>query len=77
MSNNNRRIFIPVPLVLLATIAFIGFGDSFLPKPLNKWSRDSREALNQFISGLAPSWSPKTNPNQRTEDALEKEQNSK
>ena len=74
MANNNRRVFIPVPFLLLVAIAFIGFGDSFLPKPLNKWSRDSRESINQFISGLAPSWQPKKDPYKRTEDALEQEQ---
>ncbi len=68
-----RRLSALAPLMLLLTIAFIGFGDSFLPKPLSTASRQSRDALNTMIAGVVPSWAPKTKPNQRTEDALKQE----
>jgi len=68
-----RRLSALAPLILLLTIAFIGFGDSFLPKPLSTASRQSRESLNNVISGLVPNWSPKMKPNQRTEDAVKQE----
>ncbi|MCS6814553.1 MAG: hypothetical protein NZ772_13440 [Cyanobacteria bacterium] len=68
-----RRISAYTPLVLLLAIAFVGFGDSFLPKPWNTMSRQSREALNNIIAKAVPSWSPKTKPYQRTEDALKRE----
>ncbi len=68
-----RRISALTPLVLLLTIAFIGFGDAFLPKPLSTVSRQARTSLNQIIASAVPGWSPKTKPYERTEDALKQE----
>jgi hypothetical protein len=58
-------------LLIVLSLVFIGFGDSFLPKPLSTTSRDTRNALNGFVIGLFPTWQPKTKPNQRTEKAIE------
>ena len=69
---STQRLLAPLPFVLLIAIGFIGFGDA-LPKPLSTMSRQSRQALNQMISGIVPNWTPKTDPNKRTEDALEQE----
>ncbi len=39
-------------LTAIVSIIFIGFGDQFLPKPLNTYSRNSRDAINQRLLGL-------------------------
>ncbi|MUG99525.1 hypothetical protein F7734_47475 [Scytonema sp. UIC 10036] len=57
--------------LLIIFLVFVGFGDSFLPKPLSSASLSTRTTLNKWIIGLFPSWQPKTNPNQRTQKALE------
>ncbi|BAY31319.1 hypothetical protein NIES2107_31780 [Nostoc carneum NIES-2107] len=57
--------------LLLLFLIFVGFGDSFLPKPLSSASLQTRTAINQFVVGLFPNWHPKTNPNSRTERALD------
>ncbi|BAY61372.1 hypothetical protein NIES22_14370 [Calothrix brevissima NIES-22] len=56
---------------ILLSLIFIGFGDSFLPKPLSTASFQARTKINEFIIGLFPDWEPKTNPYSRTERALE------
>jgi len=68
-----RRLSALAPLILLVAIAFVGFGDSFLPKPLSTASRQTRDSLNKIVGGVVPNWAPKTKPNQRTEDALKQE----
>jgi hypothetical protein len=57
--------------LILLFLIFVGFGDSFLPKPLSKASLQTRTTINQFFTGLFPSWQPKTRPNARTERAVE------
>ncbi|MBD2168335.1 hypothetical protein H6G64_21735 [Calothrix sp. FACHB-156] len=57
--------------LLLLFLIFVGFGDSFLPKPLSSASLQTRTAINKFVVGLFPNWQPKTNPNARTERALD------
>jgi hypothetical protein len=63
-----------IALFLLIIAIFIGFGDKFLPKPLSTVSLQTRNSLNQTIVGLFPSWRPKTKPNQRTEDAIKRQE---
>jgi hypothetical protein len=58
-------------LLTLLFLIFVGFGDSFLPKPLSTASLQTRTTINQFFVGLFPSWQPKTRPNARTEKAVE------
>ena len=57
--------------LILLFLIFVGFGDSFLPKPLSSASLQTRTQINQFFIGLFPSWQPRTNPYERTEKALE------
>jgi hypothetical protein len=57
--------------LILLFLIFVGFGDSFLPKPLSTASLQTRTKINQFVIGLFPAWQPRTNPNARTEKALD------
>ncbi len=57
--------------LILLFLIFVGFGDGFLPKPLSTASLQTRTTINQFFTGLFPSWQPKTRPNSRTEKAVE------
>lgn len=59
----------------IVVLLFIGFGDSFLPKPFSDYSFQTRSTINGFVIGLFPKWRPKVNPNQRTEKQLEDMQN--
>ncbi|AKG20301.1 hypothetical protein [Calothrix sp. 336/3] len=58
-------------LLLILALVFIGFGDSFLPKPLSVASRNTRNTINQLIVGFFPSWQPKVKPQERTNKAIE------
>ncbi len=61
---------LPLSLIALVGLVFVGFGDQFLPTAIGKYSYHSRAAIDTMIINLFPSWRPKTNPNQRTEDAV-------
>lgn len=58
-------------LVFIVGLIFIGFGDSFLPKPLSTVSYQTRASINSFVIGMFPAWQPKTDPYKRTNDAVE------
>ena len=62
-----------VTLFAIVFLAFVFLGDRFLPEPLGPASEKTRVTLNKFLVGLIPNWEPKTNPYQRTEEALEQE----
>lgn len=68
-----KRIQVWFPIVLLLGLLFIALGD-FLPQPLSTASRTTRNNLDQFVAGLFPTWRPKTQPYDRTERALDKQQ---
>jgi len=52
----------------IAGLVFVGFGDKFLPQPLNDHSKNIREQINQKLLGAAP------NPNiKRPSEGREKE----
>ncbi|RUT02480.1 hypothetical protein DSM106972_059580 [Dulcicalothrix desertica PCC 7102] len=57
-------------LVFLLMLIFVGFGDSFLPKPLSTASYQTRTTINNIVIGMFPSWRPKTDPNKRTQEAI-------
>ncbi|CDN12977.1 MAG: hypothetical protein HRU34_19830 [Richelia sp.] len=57
-------------ILLILVLVFIGFGDSFLPKPLSYASLQTRTTMNSIIVSLFPVWQPKVNPNRRTEEAI-------
>ena len=57
-------------ILLILVLVFIGFGDSFLPKPLSSASLQTRTTMNSIIVSLFPVWQPKVNPNRRTEEAI-------
>ncbi|BFM38853.1 hypothetical protein [Synechocystis sp. LKSZ1] len=48
-----------LPLALISGGVFIGFGDRFLPAPLNAYSYQTREQINQTLLGLVEK--PKSN----------------
>lgn len=58
-------------LVFLLILVFIGFGDSFLPKPLSTASYQTRTSINNIVIGMFPAWRPKTDPNKRTQEAIQ------
>lgn len=60
----------PIGFVLFVSLIFVGCGDQFLPPVIGQYSFQARTAIDQLLVNAFPSWSPKTNPNQRTEDAL-------
>ena len=62
------RLFLPVFVIFFI---FISLGDKFLPEPLKSASTNTRTNVNGFLVGLFPKKEFK-NPNQRTEDAVEK-----
>ncbi|MGI0491825.1 hypothetical protein ACN4EG_08430 [Alkalinema pantanalense CENA528] len=61
---------IPVAVILLVVIAFIGFGDQVLPQPIGRYSLQARNSIDQMMINLFPNWKPR-NPNARTEDAVQ------
>lgn len=58
-------------LLLIVSLVFIGYGDSFLPQPLSTASLQTRTAINNFVIGMFPNWRPKEKPYERTEKAIE------
>jgi hypothetical protein len=58
-------------LLFILFLIFVGFGDSFLPKPLSTASFNTRTTINNFTIGLFPTWKPKVSPDERTEKAIE------
>ncbi|MBF2067708.1 MAG: hypothetical protein IGS39_25320 [Calothrix sp. C42_A2020_038] len=59
-----------ITLLLLLMLIFVGFGDSFLPKPLSTASYQTRTTINNFVIGMFPAWRLKTNPHQKTQEAI-------
>jgi hypothetical protein len=51
---------------------YVGFGDQVLPSEIGKYSAQIRASADNMLVGIFPSWRPKTDPNQRTEKAIEK-----
>lgn len=66
-----------IPLFLILALVFIGFGDQFLPQPLRSASFNTRVALDQWMTNSFNLWQPRTNPNARTERALEQQESGK
>jgi hypothetical protein len=64
------------PLIVIVFLIFLTLGDRILPGALGKASTQTRGAINQFLIGLFPDWKPKTDPYERTEKAIEKEEQS-
>ena len=63
-----KRLGLPILVIFLV---FVSLGDKFLPEPLKGASVSTRTNLNQFLVGLFPTKKFR-NPNQRTEEAVEK-----
>lgn len=61
---------LPFGLILLLSLAYIGFGDQFLPGSIGRYSFQARHSLDAMMIGMFPTWRPKTQPNARTEDAV-------
>jgi hypothetical protein len=64
---NFKTLILPVVLV---AAAFIGFGDHFLPNPLNTLSFNTRNAISQTIMGATPQLKPQK-PDAATEKAVD------
>lgn len=65
------RSRIPVGLLLLIGLIYVGLGDRFLPAAIGRYSTQARNTVNQMLIDGFPQWQPKANPNQRTERAVE------
>lgn len=63
-----------IPIFLILALVFVGFGDQFLPQPLRGASYKTRVALDNWMTNSFNLWQPKTNPNARTERALEQQE---
>ncbi|KKI98601.1 hypothetical protein [Prochlorothrix hollandica] len=63
-----------LPFILIGAILFIAGGDKVLPDPLGAASAQTRATINNALVGVFPSWKPRTNPNERTEKAIEEAQ---
>ena len=61
---------VPVGLILLITVCFIGFGDQVLPRPIGKYSTAARKMLDNMMVSAFPQWNPKTDQYRRTNDAI-------
>jgi hypothetical protein len=61
---------VPFGLILLLSLVYIGFGDQFLPSSIGRYSLQARSSLDQMLVGAFPSWRPKANPQQRTQEAV-------
>lgn len=58
-------------LLFIVGLIFVGIGDGFLPKPLGTASYQTRTAINNVVISMFPAWRPKTDPNKRTEEAIQ------
>ncbi|BAZ11843.1 hypothetical protein NIES4071_36690 [Calothrix sp. NIES-4071] len=59
-----------ITVLFILGLIFVGFGDSFLPKPLSTASYQTRTTINNFVIGMFPAWQPKTDPYKRTQEAI-------
>ncbi len=64
-------------IFLVVGLVFIGFGDKFLPQPLSGMSYRTRTSLDQMVMSSFKIWQPKTDPNARTERAVEEVEKNK
>jgi hypothetical protein len=71
MSSQTVKTLTTIGLFLF--LLFVAIGDKVLPEPMKTTSYQTRTSINKFLIGLIPNWNPK-NPNERTEDAIEKQQ---
>jgi hypothetical protein len=66
-----------IPLFLILALVFIGFGDQFLPQPMRSTSYNTRVALDRWMTNSFTLWQPKTDPNARTERAIQQQESGK
>ncbi|MBE9028385.1 hypothetical protein IQ266_01280 [filamentous cyanobacterium LEGE 11480] len=64
-------------MFVMLAVAYVAFGDAFLPGKAGYYSTYSRATMNNMLVNMFPSWQSKTNPYQRTEKAIEQEENGK
>jgi hypothetical protein len=62
-----------VTLILVVGLIYIALGDTLLPAPFGTPSAQLRNRINQALIGAFPDWEPKTNPHQRTEEAIQEQ----
>jgi hypothetical protein len=67
----------PFGMAALVAVAYIAFGDAFLPGDAGRYSYQARAQLNTMMIKVFPNWKVKSNPNQRTEDAVQQTESSK
>ena len=58
-------------ILVVAGVVFVTAGDSFLPKPLNAYSRGTRTSLNSYFVSLFPKKAPKRPSAQREGEVME------
>ena len=62
-----------IPILLFLFLLFVAVGEYIPFKPVSSASVQTKNTLNQFVMGLFPSKRPR-NPYERTEKAIEKEE---
>ncbi|TAE61798.1 MAG: hypothetical protein EAZ76_04460 [Nostocales cyanobacterium] len=63
-----------IPFLFIGSVLFTACGDKVFPGAVGQASFQFRNSINDALIGAFPSWRPKTNPYERTEKQLEKEQ---
>jgi hypothetical protein len=77
MARNASKKGLPFGVLILVAMAYIGFGDAFLPGEAGRFSYQTRAQINRWMINVFPGFKVKTNPHQRTEQAIEREEKSK
>jgi hypothetical protein len=77
MARTSAKQGLPLGILAMGAIAYIAFGDAFLPGDAGRYSYQTRAQLNTMMIKVFPSWKTKTNPNQRTEDAVQQTESGK
>jgi hypothetical protein len=72
MARTSVKQGLPIGILALGAIAYIAFGDAFLPGAAGRYSYQARLQLNAMMIKVFPGWKTQTNPNRRTEDAVDR-----
>lgn len=64
---------LPFGVLALLAIAYIAFGDAFLPGKFGYYSYYARYRMNEILINIFPSWK-QTSPHKRTEDAIRRQE---
>jgi hypothetical protein len=71
MARTSAKKGLPIGILAMGAIAYVGFGDAFLPGDAGRYSYQARLQLNGMMIKAFPGWKTKVSPHRRTEDAVE------